>query len=311
MISRRNVRIKVMQVLYAMNRDKAIDARLSRRYYDESVKTSYKIYLLNVLQLYKLAEYVLQDAELRAKKHLPTEEDKIFTTKLYHNTVVQTIHNSDAFNKEIKVGKLNKLLDADFTRKIYLEFSKTESFKSYYKNPQTGNVEDREILLDMYKFLVKHELFEERLEDNFTSWQDDKSLVIGAMKKTIKRADGEEYFHEQHLPESETVEEYGEELLHKVMAKDSELFDLIEPMLQNWEAERVAILDMVLLKMALAELLYFETIPTKVTINEYVDISKIYSTPKSKEFINGVLDKLMKRLKEEGHIKKAGRGLVD
>jgi len=95
------------------------------------------------------------------------------------------------------------------------------------------------------------------------------------------------------------------------MEKDQELFDIIEPTLQNWEAERVATIDMILLKMALCELMYFETIPTKVTINEYVDISKIYSTPKSKEFINGILDKLMKQLKEEGKIKKVGRGLVD
>ncbi len=300
-----------MQVLYAMNRDAAVTARISKKHYDESVETSYRIYLLNVLQLYKLAEYVLQDAELRKKKHLPTEEDKNLSTKLFHNPVIQTIANSDAFNTLVKKHKLSKLLDSDFTRKMYLEFSKSDLFKTYQRNQETQLEDDRELLLEMYKFLVKHELFEERLEDYFTSWQDDKSLVVGAMKKTIKRANGEEYFHEQHLPETETVREFGEDLLHKVMTFDTDLLELIEPMLQNWEAERVAILDMILLKMAVCELLHFETIPTKVTINEYVDISKIYSTPKSKEFINGVLDKLMKRLQEEGKINKEGRGLKD
>jgi len=310
MISRRNVRIKVMQVLYTMNRDETITSRLSMKQYDLSVATSYKIYLLNVLQFYKIAEYALEDVKIRASKHLPTEEDKNFSTKIYQNSIIQTIIESESFSSIVRKEKLDKMLDSDTTRKIYKEFVKTDTFKQY--QARTNNLEDhREVLLEMYKFMVKHELFEERLEDYFSSWQDDKSLVIGAMKKTIKRVNGEDDFHTQHLPESETVKEYGEDLLYKVMEKDQELFDIIEPTLQNWEAERVATIDMILLKMALCELMYFETIPTKVTINEYVDISKIYSTPKSKEFINGILDKLMKQLKEEGKIKKVGRGLVD
>ncbi len=293
-----------------MNRDETITPKLSRKQYDISVETSYKIYLLNVLQLYKVAEYVQEDAKIRAAKHLPTEEDKNFTTKLFDNAVIQTIADSASFRSLVKKDKLGKLLDADFTRKMYKEFAKTDTFKKYQAN-EVNLQEHRELLLELYKFLVKHELFEERLEDYFSSWQDDKSLVVGAMKKTIKRVNGEDDFHQAYLPEDETVKEYGEDLLHKVMAKDSELFELIEPMLQNWEAERVATIDMILLKMALCELMYFETIPTKVTINEYVDISKLYSTPKSKEFINGILDKLMKKLKEQGRIKKIGRGLVD
>jgi len=310
MISRRNVRIKVMQVLYTMNRDETITSRLSMKQYDLSVATSYKIYLLNVLQFYKIAEYALEDVKIRASKHLPTEEDKNFSTKIYQNPIIQTVIESESFSSIVRKEKLDKMLDSDTTRKIYKEFVKTDTFKQY--QARTNNLEDhREVLLEMYKFMVKHELFEERLEDYFSSWQDDKSLVIGAMKKTIKRVNGEDDFHTQHLPESETVKEYGEDLLYKVMEKDQELFDIIEPTLQNWEAERVATIDMILLKMALCELMYFETIPTKVTINEYVDISKIYSTPKSKEFINGILDKLMKQLKEEGKIKKVGRGLVD
>jgi len=293
-----------------MNRDETITSRLSMKQYDLSVATSYKIYLLNVLQFYKIAEYALEDVKIRASKHLPTEEDKNFSTKIYQNSIIQTIIESESFSSIVRKEKLDKMLDSDTTRKIYKEFVKTDTFKQY--QARTNNLEDhREVLLEMYKFMVKHELFEERLEDYFSSWQDDKSLVIGAMKKTIKRVNGEDDFHTQHLPESETVKEYGEDLLYKVMEKDQELFDIIEPTLQNWEAERVATIDMILLKMALCELMYFETIPTKVTINEYVDISKIYSTPKSKEFINGILDKLMKQLKEEGKIKKVGRGLVD
>ncbi|NJN34227.1 MAG: transcription antitermination factor NusB, partial [Saprospiraceae bacterium] len=105
--------------------------------------------------------------------------------------------------------------------------------------------------------------------------------------------------------------QFGEELLTKTYKNDEELLNEIEPMLKNWDAERVATLDMILMKMALAELLYFPTIPTKVTINEYVDLSKMYSTDKSKDFVNGIMDRLMKKLKEMGGIVKEGRGLVE
>jgi N utilization substance protein B len=166
-------------------------------------------------------------------------------------------------------------------------------------------------LLALYKFLINHDSFVDLVEDQFPLWIDDKSLVVGAMKKTIKSLPATDDFLDQYEPDDDTVKDFGEALLSKVIEADEELLNLIEPTLKNWDADRVAILDMILIKMALSEMLHFPTIPTKVTLNEFVELAKQYSTDKSKDFINGILDRLLKQLTDEGLINKQGRGLVD
>ncbi len=311
MLSRRNVRVKVMQVLYAVNRDKELASKSANTYYQKSINQSYQLYLINLLQLHKVAEYSKEDAGFRLSKHLPTDEDKIFSPKLFENQIIQMITQSEGFHKLAKKDKLHLFLDKDITKKLYKEFSKTEQYKEYINNQACELEDHRKVLLDLYKSMTKNDLFNEIIDDRFVSWQEDKSLVIGAIKKTLKDSNLNLDFYEPHLPDKETVEEFGADLLYKVNHFDDELVELIEPNLKNWEMDRVATLDMILIKMALCELMHFETIPTKVTINEFVEISKIYSTPKSKEFINGILDKLMKILQDDGKIKKVGRGLLD
>ena len=136
--------------------------------------------------------------------------------------------------------------------------------------------------------------------------------MVGAIKKTLKALPvTSEEFYQNYQPSDEAVKEFGELLLHKVYHEDSDLLELIEPTLKNWDADRVAAIDMILLKMALCELMNFPTIPTKVTLNEFVEIAKLYSTEKSKDFINGILDRLMKKLNKDGKINKEGRGLLE
>ena len=149
------------------------------------------------------------------------------------------------------------------------------------------------------------------IEDRYPFWSDDKSLVIGAIKRSLKTLPTEDDFYEVHRPTAETTQDFGEVLFKNVFEEENKLLELIEPTLNNWDVERVAVIDMVLLKMALCELMNFPTIPTKVTLNEFVEISKQYSTEKSKDFINGILDRLMKRLHKDGKIVKEGRGLVE
>ncbi|NJO87361.1 MAG: transcription antitermination factor NusB [Lewinella sp.] len=135
---------------------------------------------------------------------------------------------------------------------------------------------------------------------SFPLWDEDKSLIIGAPQKTIKALPVGKDFYKEYQTPSETVTEYGDQLLKKLHEADAALLEKIKPVLQNWDADRVAIIDMILLKMALAEFLFFPGIPPTVSLNEYLEISKLYSTDKSKEFINGVLDKLLKQLQAEG-----------
>ena len=164
----------------------------------------------------------------------------------------------------------------------------------------------------MYRFCRKDEIFNEIIGDAFLNWIDDKSLVIGAVKKVIKSLpiEGTDFLKE-YYPDDETINDYGEPLLERTIKGDKALLEIIKPILTNWDHERLALIDMILLKMAACEMLEFPTIPAKVTLNEYVEVAKSYSTDKSKEFVNGVLDKLMKQLEEEGKLNKEGRGLDD
>ncbi|MEN9610350.1 MAG: hypothetical protein RLZZ628_1164, partial [Bacteroidota bacterium] len=167
------------------------------------------------------------------------------------------------------------------------------------------------ILLELYRFLCGNETFNEVMEDHFPAWIDDKTLFVGATKKLLKALPKVDELVSDYEEEDMLTLKFGEQLLVKTVKKDAEILEYIKPMLQNWDADRVAVIDMILLKMATSELIDFPTIPTKVTLNEYVDLSKVYSTDKSKEFVNGILDKLLKKLKEEGKVSKEGRGLVE
>lgn len=311
MLSRRNIRIKVMQTLYSMNRDAALTLDTAKRQFYRSIELSYNTYLLNVIQFMKVAEYAKKDAAIRKTKHLPTEEDINFIPKLRNNPIVNAISDNERFIRYVKNRKLVARLDNAITRKLYNEFAKTEEYKAYLAQSDSQFKDHQKILLELYKFIAKSELFGEFMDDFTPCWEDDQSLVVGTMKKTIKGLPRNQEFFLDFLPDKETTEEFGEDLMYRLVHKDDELLQIIEPKLKNWEADRVAIIDMIILKMALCELLYFPTIPTKVTINEYIDLSKMYSTPKSKSFINGVLDRLLKELKKQGKINKEGRGLID
>lgn len=311
MLSRRNVRIKVMQMLYSMNRDKKLDFSHALLQYREGIKTSFELYLFNLLQFIRIAEYSKQDAAKKLAKLLPSEEDKRFTAKLAENDLLQSLTQNEGLNRLFRNHKLTDKLDKDTTRRIYAEFAKSDAYKAYIKQSNDEFKDHEKILLALYKHCSNDELFNELMEDNYPLWTDDKSLVVGALKKTLKALPAKENFFDDYRPTNETTKDFGETLLKNVCEKDEKLLELIEPTLKNWDAERVAVIDMILLKMALSELMNFPTIPTKVTLNEFVDISKMYSTEKSKDFINGILDRLLKKLNSDGLISKEGRGLQE
>ncbi len=311
MLSRRNIRIKVMQMLYGYSRDTELtfDQVIGR--YKENVNQSFTLYLFNLYYLTKVAEYAIKDAEKRSSKHLPTAEDKAFTGKLFANVSLQSIVTNAHFIALCDHHGFADKIDEDIIRRLYKEFAKSEEYKAFLANPADDATDHIKTILFLLKQLNGDEIYDEAMEDLHSSWLDDKSLVIGSIKKTIKALPAPEGFCDLYRPDKETVNGFGENLLTKVIKEDKELLQIIEPTLKNWDADRVATIDMILLKMALAELLIFPTIPTKVTLNEFVEIAKRYSTEKSKDFINGILDRLMKQLDKDGKIKKEGRGLVD
>ncbi len=311
MLSRRNIRIKVMHLLYSKRQDEALGYNDMKKRYSQSIEKSYDLYLFSILQLMKTARFSLVDASKRSAKHLPSEADKNFTPKLFENGLMAQLSENDSFSKLLKKRKIEPQIDNDMSRLFYTEFSKTEEYQNYINN-ETGTADHRAILLDLFRFCLANETYDDYIDDKFDNWIHDKSLIVGSVKKTLKALpEIDTDFYKEYYPTDETTKDFGEELLHKSNFFDKELLSIIEPALKNWESDRVAIIDLILLKLALCEMLYFPTIPTKVTINEFVDISKIYSTPKSKDFINGILDRLMKKLISEGKISKEGRGLIE
>lgn len=300
-----------MQVLYAMNRQKYEQSleKNALRFYDRMVVDSYNLFLYNILAFIRVAEYARQDKISKQAKLRPTKEDLTFEPVFANNDYLASLANNEALQLKIGKAKLGQQLDADFVRQLYIEFSKKESYQSFIVVENPTKEAFVEMYLEFYKYLIKNETFLSMLEDYFPLWNVDKSLIVGAMKKTIKALPIEEDFLEDFAPQHETIREFGEKLLEKVINADTELLEIIEPYLNNWDVSRIAVLDLVIIKMALSEFLYFSSIPTKVTLNEFVELAKLYSTDKSKDFINGILDRLLKSLDKKGLIRKEGRGL--
>jgi transcription antitermination protein NusB len=309
MVSRRSVRVKVMQLLYAQTRDSELTKSELMKRYDEGVDQSFELLMFTLYLFLNISSLAVEDKKKKQAKHIKSEEDQTFSARLYHNPLIQSLATDTELKDEFARYKFEQRVDADFFKKMYVEFAKMEEYSTYLKADDTVEVH-LDILLELFRFLRKNEYFSDVLDDNYSNWMDDKSLVIGTMKKMIKELPVQGRFFEAYYPDTETARDYGQVLLKEVGENEAYLLSLIEPTLKNWDADRLAIIDMILLKMALAEFLYFPTIPTKVTLNEYLEVSKQYSTPKSKDFINGILDRLMKSLDADGKINKEGRGLI-
>lgn len=310
MVSRRSIRVKVMQLLYSLDRDPGVSPKDILARYDKSIDLAYESLMFNLFLLVEIFHQAVADRDARHSKHRPGPDDPKWNAKLFENDLVQSLVKNKAlrtyFDKRFSANRP----DQDLLMKIYNTFSKTPEYRNYIFGEITEQ-DQRTFLLDIYRDLRKNEIYEELIDDQYSFWQEDKSLVIGALKKIVKQLpESNEKFFEEYLPDDDTVIEFGRRLIEVTMEQAEELGKLIEPTLKNWDMERLAVLDVILIKMALVEFLYFPTIPTKVTLDEYVDISKEYSTPKSKDFVNGILDKLMKTLVEEGKINKEGRGLL-
>lgn len=311
MLSRRNVRVKVMQMLYARSRDEQLLPEDVMKAYRAGIRNSFELYLFNLYFVMRAAEYASADHTRRKAKLRPSPEDHTFVPRLSENELVQSLLQHAELQKTIRAYKLDKAIDDDKVKRMYMEFAKTPEYLAYLDLPAPKPEDHINILVHLYKVCLGNENFNDMVEDVFPLWTDDESLIVGAMKKTLRALPAQPDFLDDYRPSKEATVEFGEKLLAIVVENDRPYQEIIVPTLENWDAERVAVLDMILLKMALGELLNFPSIPTKVTLNEFVEISKIYSTEKSRDFINGILDRLMKRLLKEGKIVKQGRGLVD
>lgn len=298
-----------MQTIYSWFQDKEVSEKDVAKRYHQHVRTSYELLIFNIRNLVQVARMSVDDKARRNEKYLPTEMDRLFQPVLFQNPVMDALENCKELKKYNK-DYFNDFLDVMQARNLYREFAKTKPYL-HYLDVKHPTVEDHtNILLELWNFLYHEPLYIELVYDAYPSWIDDDSLVKGFVKRLIKGISEDETLLAQYKPDREAVFEFGECLLEDVIQRFDEYDGKLIPYLQGWEIDRIAIMDRILIKMALSEFLHFPSIPTKVTLNEYVDIGKMYSTEKSKEFLNGILDALLKDLTAADEVQKSGRGLI-
>lgn len=304
-----------MQYLYAFETTQQLPASHFINHLEKSILSVKDQYLYILLTIREVANFVEKDAKIKASKHIKNDSDKNFNTKLLSNVIIQYLNNDIEFELEIKNAKTASLLDEDDIRRLYKIFTETKEYNEYLNNGTEFNVEEDKAIVSflLNNIIIEDEIFATNIEELFTNWQDDAEYVVEAVQEVIQKSKNELKLHLEkgNLKDKfKELTQFGIDLFNETVNHKKEHQQLIEPKLKNWEADRLAVIDVILIRMAVSEFLYFPSIPVKVTINEYLDIAKEYSTPKSKDFINGVLDSLMRDMKKNEQIQKTGRGLL-
>ena len=301
MISRRNIRVKVMQLLYGI--ETSGDAKLFKDPVLELQKKLDKTRELFVYLVYcitEIARYAETDSRNRSAKNLPNYQDLNVNTKIAGNLLLWQILENESYKRALENDKPVNVVDKDLIRKLYQQLAETTEYKTYIAEQSRDKKADKEILEFIFNTLMlPNNIFEEQIEEQFNNWDDDGEMMQQLINNFLQKPT-------QNIQQMVSAEKwiFAKTLLTSMIDKKEYALELIKPKLRNWDSDRIALLDMLLMQMGVCELLYFETIPTKVTINEYIDLAKDYSTPQSGQFVNGILDGLHKELLAEGKIRK-------
>lgn len=302
MISRRNIRVKVMQTLYAIDsmsgdlKPGEATAILKNKIQQSAHLFTYLNYFIT-----EVARYAETDARNKANKHLPTKEDLNINTKISGNELLWKTLENKSFNQQVNDSKCSHLIDNELLKKIYTELVQSEIYQEYISEPSRDKKTEKKILDYIFNTLMlPNEAFINHIEELFINWDDDASLMQTLVMNYFSKPTDWSFTNIL----SEEKWQFANNLLITVIDKADYTLELIKPKLKNWDADRIAALDLIILQMGVCEFLYFETIPTKVTINEYIDLAKEYSTVQSGQFINGLLDNINKELTTANKIKK-------
>jgi transcription antitermination protein NusB len=294
MITRRNVRIKVMQAMYKMVQTAPDDKqKFALQDIQQAFSKTKDLYFFVTKILVELTSYVEKDAKLKAGKHLPSVADLSINTKLASNTLILKIKESADYQTYNKAARFNNITDNDFFKKLYLDLIATTAYQEYINTSNIDIQQDKKILLFIVSDIIfPNEHFEDIMESYFNNWDDDNDMVRTLLIAQLNKP--EKYSVEQLIGKEKN--DFGLLLCKTFIEKVQYCEELFVPKLKNWDEGRIAVLDRIIITLGLCELLYFETIPAKVTINEYIDLAKEYSTKQSGQFINGILDGLHKEL---------------
>ncbi len=315
MLTRRHIRVKVMQCIYALALSKDNSLEKQEKFLKESIENTYVLYLLVMALFGEIREMAKKYAEHASKKYLDTEDAGIpEKDKFLNNRLLKQIATNQLLKDELEKRQLrNWYLNEEYVRLIYKAITTHPLYEAYMLNPNSDYETDKELIIGLFREVIApNEKLYEYFEDDTITWVDDIPLVNTFILKLLKKVNEgkpDSYFLPKLLKDKEDMQ-FAKNLLDKTLLKNAELEREMEGKTPNWDKDRIAEVDAILLKMAICELLYFPSIPERVTINEYLEIAKEYSTPKSSIFINGILDKLVRGYKSQGKLKKTGRGLL-
>jgi N utilization substance protein B len=263
--------------------------------------------------LVEIADYAENRIEIKRNKHQPTPEDLNPNTKFIDNQLIKQLRENRVLRAYIEKQKLTWANHPDLIKELYLIIQESDFYKQYMGTSGRSYTEDRKFAEKVFNnvFLVSEELYQV-LEEQSIYWNDDVDFVISVINKTLKKFTEHSSASTGLMPlfKDEDDREFAKDLFRKAIINHDELQVLVKSHSNNWDLERIAFMDILIMQLAITEFLYFPSIPTKVTMNEYIELSKFYSTEKSRNFINGILDKTLKDLKKEDKVQKAGRGLI-
>ncbi len=313
MLNRRYLRIKVLQALYSFYRDDRMDIAIKERELKNSVDKIYDLYLYLILILKELRNVAERTLEDRKKKMLPTAADLNPNTRFVNDPVLLKIDTSPLLSRLKKEKTIVWSADEEpVIKKIYADIMASKDCETYLKAESVTFEESVQFIHSMYKKhiseneMIKHFLFEKNIH-----WAGDYTLATLCVFKTLKGIKENEEIELLPLYKADDDYDYMVTLFRHTILDEATVAPLLNDKIANWEPERIAAIDMLLMKMAITEILTFPGIPVKVTLNEYIEISKLYSSPKSNTFINGILDAVVKDLKAQNKLGKTGRGLIE
>jgi len=312
MVNRRHIRIKVMQSVYAVLQSKSDNLPKEEKFLLFNIKKATDLYVFQLMLMLEVRNLALEHIEIKKKKYLATDEDKNPSLKFIDNEVILAISESTEIKEFLSKTKLMEWKDnREYVRIILDDLTASDLYKNYTNSGQSSFEEDKAFVADFFKsILAPNEKLFDFYESLNLSWVDDYPLVNTAILKAIKQLEKGDSINLKQLKVKADDEEFLVDLFRKTVLHQQEFTSDIDEKTPNWDTERIADMDMILIKMALTEFIYFPSIPTKVTINEYIEIAKDYSTRKSSYFINGVLDKLLKDYNKSSRLNKIGRGLL-
>ena len=313
MISRRLLRIKALMILYAFNRREDNDLAKAEKELMFSIGKTYDLYHYLMLLVLEIADIASEKIDQALIKKMPSPEDLNPNRKFLDNAVISQLRKNIALNNYISDTKLSWSNYQHIPRQLYNNMITWDTFNQYMKSKEVGYLADRKFIISLITdFFASSEDLLNCLEEQSIYWNDDIEYVLVMLEKTFRKFKAESGEKAPLMPlfKNEEDKDFVRILFNKTVLNSGMTSELIDRNTTNWEVDRIALMDILVMQMAVTEVIEFPEIPVKVTLNEYIEIAKYYCTSKSSTFVNGILDNIVREIREEGLFKKSGRGLL-